>query len=38
MNFDAVDDFDAIPDDTELTFVFEIGDESVEKDTELLSE
>ena len=37
MNFDAVDDFDAIPDGTELTFVFEIGDESVEKDTELLN-
>ena len=37
MNFDAVDDFDAIPDGTELTFVFEIGDESVEKETELLN-
>ena len=37
MNFDAVDAFDDIPDDTELTFVFEIGDESVEKDTELLN-
>ena len=36
MSFDAVDAFDDIPDDTELTFVFEIGGASVEKETELL--
>ena len=38
MSFDAVDAFDAIPDDTEITFEFEIGGKSVEKDTTVISE
>ena len=38
MSFDAVEAFDAIPDDTEITFEFEIGGASVEKDTTVISE
>ena len=38
MSFDAVDAFDAIPDDTELTFEFALGGETVEGETELLAE
>ena len=33
ISFDAVEAFDDIPDETELTFVFELGGESVEKST-----
>ena len=38
MDFDAVDAFDEIPDDTELTFEFEIGGASVDGETRLLGE
>ena len=36
MDFDAVDAFDDIPDDTELTFEFELSGESVEGETRIL--
>ena len=38
MSFDAVDAFDAIPDDTELTFEFELSGASVEGETRIVSE
>ena len=38
MSFDAVDAFDAIPDDTELTFEFELSGASVEGETRILGE
>ena len=38
MSFDAVEAFDAIPDDTEITFEFNLGGASVEKDTTVISE
>ena len=38
MSFDAVDAFDAIPDDTELTFEFELLGASVEGETRIVSE
>ena len=38
MDFDAVDAFDEIPDDTELTFEFELSGESVEGETRILGE
>ena len=36
MDFDAVDAFDEIPDDTELTFEFELGGETVEGETRIV--
>ena len=36
MDFDAVDAFDDIPDDTELTFEFELSGESVEGETRIV--
>ena len=33
MNFDAVDAFDDLPDNTELTFEFRIGEQSVDHGT-----
>ena len=36
MDFDAVDAFEAIPDNTELTFEFELGGESVEGRTPVI--
>ena len=33
MNFDAVDAFDDLPDNTELTFEFSIGEQSVDHGT-----
>ena len=38
MDFDAVDAFDDIPDDTELTFEFELGGETAEGETRILGE
>ena len=38
MDFDAVDAFDEIPDDTELTFEFDLGGETAEGETQLLGE
>ena len=38
MDFDAVDAFDDIPDDTELTFEFELSGESVEGETRIVGE
>ena len=38
MSFDAVDAFDAIPDDTELTFEFELSGASVEGETRIAGE
>ena len=38
MDFDAVDAFDDIPDDTELTFEFELSGESVEGETRVVGE
>ena len=38
MSFDAVEAFDAIPDDTEITFEFNLGGATVEKDTTVISE
>ena len=38
MDFAAVDAFDEIPDDTELTFEFELSGESVEGETRILGE
>ena len=38
MDFDAVDAFDDIPDDTELTFVFALSGQSAEANAELHSE
>ena len=38
MSFDAVEDFDDIPDDTELTFEFELDGDSVEGETRILGE
>ena len=38
MDFDAVDAFDEIPDDTELTFEFDLGGETAEGETRLLGE
>ena len=38
MDFDAVDAFDDIPDDTELTFEFELGGETADGETRILSE
>ena len=38
MDFDAVDTFDDIPDDTELTFEFELGGETAEGETRILGE
>ena len=38
MSFDAVAEFEDLPDDTEITFEFEIGGASVEKDTTVISE
>ena len=38
MSFDAVDAFDAIPDDTELTFEFELSGASVEDETRIAGE
>ena len=38
MSFDAVDAFDDIPDDTELTFVFALSGQSAEANAELHSE
>ena len=36
MDFDAVDAFDEIPDDTELTFEFELGGATVEGETRIV--
>ena len=38
MDFAAVDAFDDIPDDTELTFEFELDGDSVEGETRILGE
>lgn len=38
MSFDAVEAFDALPDDTEITFEFDIGGSTAEKDTTVISE
>ena len=38
MDFDAVNAFDDIPDDTELTFEFELSGESVEGETRIVGE
>ena len=38
MDFDAVDAFDDIPDDTELSFEFELSGESVEGETRIVGE
>ena len=38
MSFDTVDAFDAIPDDTELTFEFELSGASVEGETRIAGE
>ena len=38
MDFEAVDAFDDIPDDTELTFEFELSGESVEGETRIVGE
>ena len=37
MDFDAVDAFDDIPDNTELTFEFDLGGRHVERETEIVS-
>ena len=36
MDFDAVDAFDDIPDNTELTFEFDLGGRHVERETEIV--
>ena len=36
MDFAAVEAFDDIPDDTELTFEFELGGETVEGETRIV--